>query len=49
MNKSRVIEILGDEIYEDKSSFVRELIQNAIDATRTQMVEDFKNGKISNY
>ena len=46
MNKTRIIEILGDEIYEDKSSFIRELIQNAIDATRTQIVEDYKNGKL---
>lgn len=45
MNKSRIIEILGDEIYEDKSSFIRELIQNAIDATRTQIVDDYKTGK----
>lgn len=40
MDKQRVIEILGDEIYSDKSAFVRELIQNSLDATRTQVVKD---------
>lgn len=49
MDKSRIIEILGDEIYEDKSSFIRELIQNAIDATRTQIVEDYQSGKLNCY
>lgn len=49
MDKSRIMEILGDEIYEDKSSFIRELIQNAIDATRTQIVEDYQHGKHNCY
>ena len=41
--QKRVIELLGDEIYADKSIFIRELLQNAVDATRAQMVRDARN------
>lgn len=40
MDKKRIIEILGDEIYSNKSAFIRELIQNSLDATRTQIVKE---------
>ncbi len=43
MDKRRIVEILGEEIYEDKSAFIRELIQNALDATRTQIVKKVRS------
>ena len=49
MDKTRIIEILGDEIYDDKSAFIRELIQNALDATRTQVIADYRKGLIQGY
>ena len=49
MDKTRIIEILGDEIYDDKSAFIRELIQNALDATRTQVIADYRSGKFPGY
>ncbi|ODS36312.1 hypothetical protein BEH94_02845 [Candidatus Altiarchaeales archaeon WOR_SM1_SCG] len=45
MDKKRIIEILGEEIYADKSAFIRELIQNSLDATRTQIVKDILSKK----
>jgi len=42
LDKHRIIKLLGDEIYEDGYIFVRELLQNAIDATRLQMVRDYR-------
>lgn len=49
MDKTRIMEILGDEIYDDKSAFIRELIQNALDATRTQVIADYRSGKFLGY
>lgn len=49
MDKQRIFEILGDEIYEDKSAFIRELLQNSIDATRTRIVSDYMRGEYPQY
>jgi|GEM_PF-7068370 len=40
LNRRRILELLGDEIYSTGSVFVRELLQNALDATRAQIVRD---------
>jgi hypothetical protein len=40
LDGDKVMELLGTEIYVQGSVFVRELIQNAIDATRAQIVRD---------
>jgi len=40
LNRRRILELLGDEIYSTDSVFVRELLQNALDATRAQIVRD---------
>ncbi|MAS96472.1 MAG: hypothetical protein CMO55_25060 [Verrucomicrobiales bacterium] len=40
MNRQRILELLGDEIYSSGTVFVRELLQNAVDATRAQMIRD---------
>ena len=42
LDRQRIIQLLGDEIYSDGYVFVRELLQNAVDATRAQMVRDHK-------
>lgn len=43
--QKRVIELLSDEIYADRSVFIRELLQNAVDATRSQLVRDKRAGR----
>ena len=40
IDRDRIITLLGEEIYTEGCVFVRELLQNAIDATRVQMVRD---------
>jgi Histidine kinase-, DNA gyrase B-, and HSP90-like ATPase len=40
LGRDRIIALLGDEIYTQGCVFVRELLQNAMDATRVQMVRD---------
>lgn len=42
LDRERVLRLLGDEIYSDGCIFVRELIQNAVDATRSQMIRDHR-------
>lgn len=42
LDRQRIMRLLGDEIYSDGCVFVRELLQNAVDATRAQMVRDHK-------
>ena len=42
LDRQRIMQLLGDEIYSDGCVFVRELLQNAVDATRAQMVRDYK-------
>lgn len=43
LDRERIMLILGEHIYSQGSVFVRELLQNAIDATRAQMVRDHVN------
>lgn len=46
INQKRAFELIeGQGIYSDKLIFIRELIQNAMDATKIQMWKDIKNGK----
>jgi hypothetical protein len=40
LDRDRIITLLGEEIYTQGCVFVRELLQNAMDATRVQMVRD---------
>ena len=42
LDRERVMRLLGDEIYSEGCIFVRELLQNAVDATRSQMIRDHK-------
>ncbi|NTU50218.1 MAG: hypothetical protein HGA87_04930 [Desulfobulbaceae bacterium] len=42
LDRQRIMQLLGDQIYSDGCVFVRELLQNAVDATRAQMVRDRK-------
>ena len=39
-DRDRIITLLGEEIYGDPLVFVRELMQNALDATRCRMADD---------
>ena len=43
LNRDRIMHLLGEEIYSEGCIFVRELLQNAVDATRAQMVRDRKD------
>lgn len=45
LHRERIIELLSRELYVDRSMFVRELVQNAVDATRTQMIRDKRDGQ----
>lgn len=46
IDQKRAFELIeGQGIYSDKLIFIRELIQNAMDATKIQMWKDIKNGK----
>lgn len=46
IDQKRAFELIeGQGIYSDKLIFIRELIQNAMDATKIQIWRDIKNGK----
>ena len=46
VDKRKLIKLLsGDSIYENKIDFIREYLQNALDATKMQLWQDLKNGK----
>jgi hypothetical protein len=38
--RERIFELLSNELYSDRTVFVRELLQNSIDATRAQLIRD---------
>ena len=42
LDLDRILALLGGEIYSQGSVFVRELLQNAVDATRAQMIRDHR-------
>lgn len=42
IDRDRILALLGDEIYSQGSVFVRELLQNSVDATRAQMIRDHR-------
>lgn len=42
-DQEKVLNLLISDIYGDASVFVRELVQNALDATRCQMYQDYEN------
>jgi hypothetical protein len=42
LDQQKVLERLIYDVYEKSSVFIRELVQNAVDATRCQLYEDFK-------
>lgn len=45
ISQSKAFQIIeGSNIYEDKFAFIRELIQNALDATKLQIWRDIKSG-----
>ncbi len=45
LHRERIIELLSRELYIDRSIFVRELIQNAVDASRAQMIRDKRENR----
>jgi hypothetical protein len=46
LDHERVLERLIYDVYDEPSVFVRELIQNALDATRCQMYSDFESQNV---
>lgn len=45
VDKNKLINLLGSSIYASDMDFVREYLQNALDATKMQFWKDYKNGK----
>lgn len=43
LDHNAVLQLLIKDIYEDPSTFIRELIQNALDATRCRLYEDLRS------
>jgi hypothetical protein len=41
------MQLLSNELYADRTVFMRELIQNSVDATRAQMIRDRRAGLVS--
>lgn len=45
VDKDKLINLLGNSIYSSSMDFIREYLQNALDATKMQLWKDWKNGK----